>query len=121
MMAGRDGTRPSLLSCSVFCFGRGFDGWVNECPVRLHTGARRKLRGVDLVVPHDVHDRNTLHKKIVCNDAAVATPPHSFSAHDGAAIVPGERSQLTQSGSESIRSRVIGIVPEGGNLPECID
>ena len=106
---------------SIFCFGRVFDGWINERPVRLHTGARRKLCRIDLVVPHDVHDRNTLHQEIVCNDAPVAAPPHSFGAHDGAAIVTGKRSQLIQSGSESIRSRVIGIVPEGGNLPECVD
>jgi hypothetical protein len=120
---------------------------------------------------HDVHYRNSLCQQIVGNDAAVAAPPHGFSAtrrgrchlrarapsirwlgrlvrcrihdrsvgqrlrarcqlrggdliaphaHDGAAIVAG-RSQLIQSGSESVRCRVIGIVPEGGDLPQCIE
>jgi hypothetical protein len=36
-------------------------------------------------------------------------------------FVTGERSQLAQSCSESIRCGVIGMVPEGGDMPECIE
>ena len=69
----------------------------------------------------NVHDGNALRQQIVGNDAAVAAPPHSLSAHDGAAIVTRERSQIIQSGSESARCRVIGIVPERDDPPECIE
>ena len=103
-------------------------GWAASSAAGIHdrsVGQRLRagclLRGVDLIAPHDVHYRNSLCQQIVGNDAAVAAPPHGFSAHDGAAIVAGQRSQLLQSGSESVRCRVIGIVPEGGDLPECIE
>ena len=60
-------------------------------------------------------------QQIVGNDTTMAAPPHSFSTHDGAAIVAGERSQLIQSGAECFSCRVIRIVSEGGDLPECIE
>ena len=96
-------------------------GRIYKRPVRQHTRARRKLRSIDLVQPHDVHHRNALRQQVIGNDAAVATPPHRFSAHDRAAIVTGQRSQLIQSRSECFTCRVIGIVSEGGDLPECIE
>jgi hypothetical protein len=46
----------------------------------------------DLVVPHDVRHRNPFRQQVVGDDAAVAAPPHSFSTHNGAAIVTRERS-----------------------------
>ena len=114
--------RPARArALSVFCLDRLFCGRVYERPVGQHMRTRRKLRGIDLTAPHDVHDRNALRQQIVGNDAAVATPPHGFSAHDRTAIVTGERSQLVQSCSESVRCRVIGIVPEGGDMPERIE
>ena len=112
-------TRARTLS--VFCFDRLCCGRIYERPVGQHMRAERKLRGIDLTAPHDVHDRNALRQQIVGNDAAVATPPHGFSTHDRAATVTGERSELVQSCSESVRCRVIGIVPEGGDMPERIE
>ena len=107
------------MSLKRLCFGIFFlHGWIHKRPIGQHARARRKLRRIDLVAPHDVHYRNFLRQKIVRNDAAVAAPPHSFRAHDGAAIVAGERSQLVQSGSECFSCGVIGIVPEGGDPPE---
>ena len=106
----------------ILCFDLLFlPGRIYKRPIGQHVRARCKFRGVDLAAPHDVHDPNALRQQIVGNDAAVAAPPHSFSAHDGAAIVTGERSQLIQSGAESVRCRVIGIVPEGGDMPERIE
>ena len=95
--------------------------WIYKRPIGQDARARRKLRRINLVATHDVHDRNVLRQQIVGNDAAVAAPPHSFSAHDGTAIVTRERSQLSQSSSESVRCCIIGIVPECGDLPECIE
>ena len=112
-------TRARTLS--VFCFDRLCCGRIYERPVGQHMRAERKLRGIDLTAPHDVHDRNALRQQIVGNDAAVATPPHGFSTHDRAATVTGERSELVQSCSESVRCRVIGIGPEGGDMPERIE
>ncbi len=106
---------------SIFGFDRLLRGRIYERPIGQHTRAGRKLRGIHLTAPHDVHDRNALGQKIVGNDAAVATPPYGFGTHDRAAIVTGERSQLVQSCSESVRCRVIGVVPESGNLPERIE
>src|SRR6185437_11150891 len=106
---------------SVFGFDRLFCSRIYERPVGQHMRAGRKLRGIDLTGPHDVHDRNALRQQIVGNDAAVATPPHGFSTHDRAAIVAGERSQLVQSCPESVRCRVIGIVPKGDDMPERIE
>jgi hypothetical protein len=105
---------------SIFGFDRLFRGRIYERPIGQHTRAGRKLRGIHLTAPHDVHDRNALGQKIVRNDAAVATPPYGFGTHDRAAIVTGERSQLIQSGAESVRCRVIGVVPESLNVPERI-
>lgn len=104
------------------CFDLAFvhHGWIYERPIAQHARTTCKLRGVNLVAPHDVHDPNVLRQQIVGNDPAVATPPHSFSAHDGAAIITGERYQLVQPRSESVRRRVISIVSEGGDPPECV-
>jgi hypothetical protein len=114
--------RPARAGAlSVFCFDRLFGSRIYERPVGQHMRAGRKLRWIDLTAPHDVHDRNALRQQIVGNDAAVATPPHGFSTHDRAAIVAGERPQLVQSCSESVRCRVIGIVPEGRDMPERIE
>jgi hypothetical protein len=106
---------------SIFGFDRLLRGRIYERPIGQHTRAGRKLRGIHLTAPHEVHDWNALGQKIVRNDAAVATPPYGFGTHDRAAIVTGERSQLVQSCSESVRCRVIGVVPESGNLPERIE
>ena len=115
-------TMPSTCQSSSTCWlGRLVRCRIHNRSVGQRLRARCQLRGVDLIAPHDVHYRNSLCQQIVGNDAAVAAPPHGFSAHDGAAIVAGQRSQLIQSGSESVRCRVIGIVPEGGDPPECIE
>ena len=107
----------ALLLCR---FGRLVPCRIRERSIGLRTRTRCNLGGVDLVESHDVHDRNALRQQIVGNDAAVATPPYGFGTHDRAAIVTGERSQLVQSCSESVRCGVIGIVPEGGDMPERI-
>lgn len=96
-------------------------GRIYKRPVRPHTRAGRKLRGVDLVEPHDVHHRSALRQQVVGNDTTMAAPPHRFSAHDRAAIVAAQRSQLIQSASECFSCRVIGIVSEGSDLPERIE
>lgn len=111
-------SQGGISLCSDLFFLRGR---IYKRPVRQHTRARRKLRRVDLVEPHDVHHRNALRQQVIGNDAAVAAPPNSFGTHDGAAIVMGQRAQLIQSRSECFGCGVIGIVSEGGDLPECIE
>ena len=106
---------------SICWRGRLVRSWIRERSVGLCTRTRRKLRGVDLVAPHDVHYRNALRQQVVGNDTTMAAPPHSFSAHDRAALFTGQRSQLIQSRSECFSCSVIGIVSEGGHPPECIE
>jgi hypothetical protein len=65
--------------------------------------------------------RDLLCQEIVCDDTTVAAPPYRFGAHDGAAIVTGQRSQFIQSGAEHFSCRVIRIVSEGGDAPEGIE
>src|SRR5665213_37295 len=95
--------------------------WIYERPAGQQSHARRELRGIDLVEPHNVRYRKSFRQQIVDDDAAVATPPYRFGAHNGAAIIAGERSQLIQSDSECFSCSVIRIVSEGGDLPECIE
>ena len=71
-------------------------------------------------MPHDVRHRNPFRQQVVGDDAAVAAPPHSFGTHNGAAMVPGERSKFVQSPSERVSCRVIGVVSESRDPPERI-
>jgi hypothetical protein len=43
---------------SVFSLDRVFPGRIYERPVGQHIRAGRKLRGIDLTAPHDMHDWN---------------------------------------------------------------
>ena len=49
---------------SICWRGRLVRSWIRERSVGLCTRTRRKLRGVDLVAPHDVHYRNALSQQM---------------------------------------------------------
>lgn len=105
---------------SAYPFDSRFRGWIYERPIGQRLHPRRELCRVNLIVSHDVHHRNSLRQEVVSNDPTMAAPPHGFSTHNRAAIVMGERPQFIQSRSERVSCRVIGIVPEGRDLPERV-
>ncbi len=95
-------------------------GRIQKLSVWLQPRTRREICWIDLTESHDVHHRNSFGQKVVGDDAAVTAPPHSLGTHNRAAIVISEGSKFTQSHSERVSCRVIGIVSESGDAPKCI-
>ena len=101
-------------------FRRIFCGRIEQHSAGPYLRAGRELCGINLAGPHNVLDRKSLGQQIVGDDAAVAAPPHGFGAHDGAAIVAGERFQFFQSHVECSSRRVVGIIAKPRDLPEHV-
>ena len=80
----------------------------------------RDLRGFRHVTRHDVEHVFAGGEKIIRDDAAMATPPHGFRAHDRAAHLAAERDEIAQRAVELRPHRVIGVVVEALVVPEAV-
>ena len=97
------------------CIGR-----IGQRPIWLQACHGSHTRRLDAVRGKDVKDVLLSREQIVRNDAPVASPPHRFRAHDGAAPRVSCLAQLSQAGSEGTCRRVIRIVVKALVFPERI-
>ena len=67
--------------------------------------------------PEDVHHLLPAGNKIIGNDAPMATPPYGLGAHDRAAVLAPQFSQLRKPCGERLRQGIVGIVPKAPHPP----
>src|SRR5678815_20539 len=60
-------------------------------------------------------------QQIICDYSSMASPPHRFGAHDGAALRPAELNKPGQTFVKAMAHGVISVVMKARVLPECID
>src|SRR5688572_24514399 len=58
--------------------------------------------------------------QVVGDDAAMATPPHRFGAHDRAAPLGSESHQLAERLLELLRQRIVRIIMEALVVPVAV-
>src|SRR4051812_37573676 len=58
--------------------------------------------------------------QIVCDDTAVAPPPHPPTAHDGAPMLLTQRAKACETGMKRFSQAVVGIIVKALILPKRI-
>ena len=59
--------------------------------------------------------------KVVGDNPPMTTPPHRFSAHNGAALRLAQMAQTCKAAMESRAHGVVGEIMEALVRPECVD
>src|SRR3569623_3691574 len=117
--------RSSMIGLSLLLLApdvrRRFSGGIHHRVARPHAGAGRHFCRLDLPRTQDVKDLFALREQIIGDDAAVASPPPRFRAHDGATPLRAEFQKLLEALMEGLAPRVIGIIVEALVLPEAVE
>src|SRR5258708_7210812 len=108
-------------------------GMTPDCCLRSktsridQTSLRARPRGARLIGPLDMAwAKNVEHRlaggdQVIRDDAPVASPPHGFCAHDGAAPRVSEVPQCRQPAAKAFAHRVVRVIVEALVLPEGVD
>ena len=67
--------------------------------------------------PKDVRHALSCDEKIICDNPPVAAPPDGLGAHDRAAVLAPQFSQLRKPCGERLRQGIVGIVPKAPHPP----
>src|SRR3569623_847847 len=117
--------RSSMIGLSLLLLApdvrRRFSGGIHHRVARPHAGAGRHFCRLDLPRTQDVKDLFALREQIIGDDAAVASPPHRFRAHDGAAPLFTDFQKPHEAFMESLAQRVVGVIVKALVLPEPVD
>ena len=84
--------------------------WIGECTRRPRLGSGGALRRLHMPRAKDVEDGFAGCNEIIRDDAPMASPPHGFGAHDGAAPGVTEFPQFGQSASEGVAHCVVSVM-----------
>jgi len=68
-----------------------------------------------------VEDGFAADEEIVGDDAAVASPPHRFRAHDGAAARVTQLAEFSKAFPKALGRGVVGIIAKALILPEGVE
>jgi hypothetical protein len=77
--------------------------WIDDRAVIVHESAGRHAGLVDMRRPKDVHHALSCDEKIICDNPPVAAPPDGLGAHDRAAVLAAQFSQLRKACGERLR------------------
>src|SRR5690554_2684562 len=77
--------------------------------------------GLFTLIAHQMNDFVSAQKQIVCDDAAVAAPPHSFRAHDGNYTTLAEFDEFVKGLSELLGKCIVGVIVKACAAAECVD
>lgn len=91
--------------------------WIDDRAVIVHESAGRQAGLVDMRRPKDVRHALSCDEKIICDNPPVAAPPDGLGAHDRAAVLAPQFSQLRKPCGERLRQGIVGIVPKAPHPP----
>src|SRR6185437_3491979 len=118
--AGTGSCGSLFISPSGWRGAKSVTNRIDDRSSRLNDRPRRQVRRFQSAFAHDVENGLAVRHEVVGHDAAVASPPDGFRAHDRAAPRASCIDQMVEPGAEALRKRIVGIVVEARIRPETV-
>lgn len=90
-------------------------GWIDDCAVEAQLCAGRQAGLVHMRCPKNVQHSLALAEQIIGDDAPMTSPPDGLDAQDCAPVLAARFPQSHKACGESLRQRIVGIIPKAAD------